>query len=353
MIPQHRRLSQSLRKEEQAPWPPGQGALSYSSMLMALTGQPSRASWAASSWPSGMPLPWATPSSPMWKTSGQVPAHRPQPMQFSFTVAFISFTPNLLQNISIPAQCHHLPGDELTALPQRRLRRPLDAAAAGDVHPDDGQLPDVVAAKDLRQLLGVVPLVQLGAADQGDVVAHEPLVEVRPGVGRAVRRDQQPGAVEPGGLHRHQLDLHRPLGQMGHRAVRNGRGRSGGCIRCPQGLGHAAGAASGGRHLPGRGALQGLRLLGQHGGLIIGRRLPLHKADGPRGAGGQAVSQAVAVVVPQQRGLAVHHADGALVAGRGTGAAAVALLLVDLNDPSYHSVSPLMGVQTFFLSFCG
>lgn len=65
----------------------------HASMLMALTGQPSRASWAASSWPSGMPLPWASPSSPMWNTSGQVPAHRPQPMQFSFTVAFILVTP--------------------------------------------------------------------------------------------------------------------------------------------------------------------------------------------------------------------------------------------------------------------
>ena len=125
----------------------------------------------------------------------------------------------LIQNISIPAQCHHLPGDELATLPQSRLRRPLDAAAAGDVHPDNGQFPDVVAAKDLRQLLRIVSLVQLGAADQGDAVAHEPLVEIQACIGGAVRRDQQLGAVEPGGLHRHQLDLHRPLSQMGHRAV--------------------------------------------------------------------------------------------------------------------------------------
>ncbi|CAN3974440.1 PH domain-containing protein, partial [Dysosmobacter welbionis] len=87
--------------------------------------------------------------------------------------------------------------------------------------------PDIVAAKDLRQLFGIVSLIQLGAADQRDAAPHEPLVEVRPGISRAVRRDQQPGTVEPGGLHRHQLDLHRPLGQVGHRAVlRRGNGLS-------------------------------------------------------------------------------------------------------------------------------
>ena len=77
-------------------------------------------------------------------------------------------------------------------------------------------------------------------------------------------------------------------------------------------------------------------LIFHDGLLVIGRRLPLHKGDGPGGAGGQAVAQTVAVVVPHELRLAVHHGDGALVTGGGAGAAAVALLLIDFNNPSFH-----------------
>ena len=37
----------------------------------------------------------------------------------------------------------------------------------------------------------------------------------------------------------------------------------------------------------------------------------------------------------------------AAVAGCGAGTAAVALLLIDFNDPSYHSLSPFRGFKHF------
>ena len=95
----------------------------------------------------------------------------------------------------------------------------------------------------------------------------------------------------------------------------------------------AAGASTA---LDRRGTLQCGGLLGQHCGGIIGSGLPLDKADGAGGAGGQAVSQAVTVVVPQQHGFVVHHADGAFMAGVGTGTAAIALVTVNFNYGSNH-----------------
>ena len=97
--------------------------------------------------------------------------------------------------------------------------------------------------------------------------------------------------------------------------------------------GLAAGAAAGQGHA----LLPHFPLLIFHDGLlVISRRLPLHKGDGPGGAGGQTVAQAVAVIVPHEPRLTVHHGDGALVTGGGAGAAAVAFILIDFNDPSFH-----------------
>ena len=75
---------------------------------------------------------------------------------------------------------------------------------------------------------------------------------------------------------------------------------------------------------------------GQHGSLVIGGRLPLLKGDGIGMTGGQAVAQTVAVMLVHQLRLAVHQTDGALVTGVDTGPAAVALLLVDMDDLADH-----------------
>ena len=106
-----------------------------------------------------------------------------------------------------------------------------------------------------------------------------------------------------------------------------GRGRA---LNIP---GLAAGAAAGQGHA----LFLHLPLLIFHDGLlVIGRRLPLDKGDGPGGAVGQAVAKAVAVVVPHQLGLAVHKADGTLVAGGDAGTAAVAFFFVYMNDFADH-----------------
>ncbi len=166
------------------------------------------------------------------------------------------------------------------------------------------------------------------------------------GVGRAVRRDEQLRAVEERRLRRHQADLARPLRQRGRLDRRAGCG-----VRCrlrgrAVELAHRlAGAAAGRRRTavgvqfhPARlhpllhsGALRGL-----DGLLVVGGGLALRDRDRTRGAFRQAVAHAVAVVVAQERGLSVHHADGAFVAGLGAEAAAVAFLAVDLDDFPGH-----------------
>ena len=75
---------------------------------------------------------------------------------------------------------------------------------------------------------------------------------------------------------------------------------------------------------------------GQHGGLVIGGSLPLLKGDGVGGTGGQAVAQTVAVMLVHQLRLAVHQTDGALVTGVDASAAAITLLLINMNDLADH-----------------
>src|SRR5699024_6573291 len=131
---------------------------------------------------------------------------------------------------------------------------------------------------------------------EGHLAPDEVLVEIGVGVGGAVGGNEQVGALEVGGVHWGQLDLYRPLAQLGGR----GSGGGGVCLGS-EGAGLAAGAGAGG----GFGGHIGL-----HRRLVIGGGLSLHEGDGPGGAGGQAVPQAVAVVVPDELGLAVYHGDG-------------------------------------------
>ncbi|MPN46083.1 hypothetical protein SDC9_193663 [bioreactor metagenome] len=74
----------------------------------------------------------------------------------------------------------------------------------------------------------------------------------------------------------------------------------------------------------------------QNGSFVIRRRLPLDKGNGIGGAGGQAIAQSVAIVVPQKLGLPVYHTDGSFMTGSSARAAAVALILIDLNNRSLH-----------------
>ena len=236
-----------------------------------------------------------------------------------------------LQNAAIGRDGDHLPRDELAAVLQGRDRRVLQTAAAGHFHAQDRDAPDVVVFEDLGQLLAVVHGIQLGTADEGDLAPHELLVEVCIGVGGAVGGDEQLGPVEVGCVHRHQLDLAGPLTQLGCRDLRGHRCRGG----FPVELAHrTARTTVECRLLGGSGGF--LLLVFQHGLLIVGGSFPLGEGDGPGGTAGQAVAEAVAVVVPHQPGLAVHQANGPFVAGGDAGPAAVAFFFVYVNDFSDH-----------------
>ena len=84
----------------------------------------------------------------------------------------------------------------------------------------------------------------------------------------------------------------------------------------------------------------------QHSLLIVGSGLPLLEGDGTGGAAGQAVAEAVAVVVAHKLGLSVHEADGTLMAGSDTGTTAIAFFFVYMNDftDHIHTLLFLMGL---------
>ena len=242
----------------------------------------------------------------------------------------------LIQDPAVCGEGHHLPGDELAAVLQRRFGSMLQSAAAGHLHTHHGHAADVVFPEDLRQFFRVVHAIQLGAAYQRDMAFHKALVEGGIGVGGAVGGDQQLRAGEVWGVGRDQFDLHRPLSQAidwpdggrlpGIRLRRLDTPEPTARTTAGQGCAFPA-------HL--------LLLIGQDRLFVIGGSLPLHKGDGAGGTGGEAVAQPVAVVVPHEFRLAVHHGNGPLVAGGGASAAAVAFAFIYGNDPSFHNRTSL------------
>ena len=238
---------------------------------------------------------------------------------------------SIVQNFSVYRNGHNLPGNTFSAVLQRGFRRHFQPAAARHLHAHNGDAVDVVAGDDAGQLIGVIALVQLGTADQRDLAAHKLLVQRRIGIRGAIRRDQQPRSVKIRCVFRHQLDLARPLPQLGRPRVRRGGGgvvRLGGVDGAHPRTGTAAVRMWRGRLLP--------LLVGEHRRLVIRGGFAGGKGDGTGGTRRQAVAQPVAVIVAQQAGFAVHHADRALVTRRRASAAAVAFFFVDLNDLANH-----------------
>ena len=74
----------------------------------------------------------------------------------------------------------------------------------------------------------------------------------------------------------------------------------------------------------------------QHGRFVIGRSFPSLKGNGPGGAAGQAVPQAVAVVLPGKISLAADEGDSPFMAGSNAQAAAVAFFLINVNNLTNH-----------------
>ena len=58
--------------------------------------------------------------------------------------------------------------------------------------------------------------------------------------------------------------------------------------------------------------------------------------NGIHRTGRQAVAQTITVIIPEKLRFSVHHADGSLVTGSGTGTTAITFLFINLNNSSYH-----------------
>lgn len=241
-----------------------------------------------------------------------------------------------VEDAAIGGEGDYIPRDELAAVLQSSDGSMLQPAAAGHLHAQHGHALDIIAADDLGQLFAVIHSIQLRAADDGHMAPHELLVDIGVGIGGAVGGDQQLGTVKVGRVHRHQLDLARPLCQLGL----HGHCGCGRCGLLTVKLFHHAARAAMERRCGGLCLLLGgsglFLLVFQHSLLVISGGFALGKGDSTGGASGQAVAKAVAVVVPHQLGLAVHKADGTLVAGGDAGTAAVAFFFVYMNDFADH-----------------
>ena len=101
--------------------------------------------------------------------------------------------------------------DKFPAILQGPLRRHLQSAAAGNLHACDSNALDVIVSQDGSQFLGIVNAVKLGATHQRHLAAHELLVEIGVGVGRAVRCDQQLRPIEIRSIDGSQLNLDWPV----------------------------------------------------------------------------------------------------------------------------------------------
>ena len=203
----------------------------------------------------------------------------------------------------------------------------FQTAAAGHLHAQDVKRPDVVEAENLAQLFRVVHVVQLGTALDGHMALHEVLVDGGIGKGGAVSSHQQSGSVKVGSLGGHELDLGGPLAQLAGPGLTRYRGGG------SHGSGPHPGAA--GRD-GGRGFFRRHVLLDSL--CVIGPGLPLPEGDGVHGTGGEAVSQTIAVVLPDEDGFALPDLNGAFVTGGGAQAAAIACVFVDMDNFANHGV---------------
>jgi hypothetical protein len=82
--------------------------------------------------------------------------------------------------------------------------------------------------------------------------------------------------------------------------------------------------------------------------VIVGRGFPFFKGDGSCGTGGQAVAQAIAVILTGEPCLAVYDRDGSLMAGSGTSSAAITFFFVDVNYFANHKKSFPVNVGLMF-----
>ena len=169
-------------------------------------------------------------------------------------------------------------------------------------------------------------------------------MKIRVCVGSTVCRNQKLCLVEVWCVDGGQLDLHRPISEPGDLPHRRS-GNTASVLRLLQHTHPGAGAAA---------LMQVLHLFLQfffllaflHGRFIICRCLPLFKGDGSCGAARQTITKTVAEILPHQLCLAVNDVNRALMARSCAQTAAVALVLVNMNDFADHIFT------SRFASFC-
>ena len=135
-------------------------------------------------------------------------------MYYSTVSVFLKYFFSSIQNFSIGGDGNHLPRNKLSAGLQSTLDCVFDTAAAGYFHPYHLYTLDVVVPDDLRQLFRIIPFVQLGTADQGDMVPDKIVMEAAVSISCTVCRNQQICAVKIGSIYRYQFDLAGPLLQL-------------------------------------------------------------------------------------------------------------------------------------------
>ncbi len=130
----------------------------------------------------------------------------------------------IFKNFSVGRNGDYLPGDKFSAHLQRFFCGVFNSAATGDFHSHNTQTFYVVAFDDFGEFRGVVGIVQLGAADESDVVSHKVPVEVAVGKGGAVCGDEEICAFKIRSVYGYQLNLAGPLHKF---ALNGGSNRSG------------------------------------------------------------------------------------------------------------------------------
>ena len=91
----------------------------------------------------------------------------------------------------------------------------LPSGLMRDFHADDGDVLNIVLADDFGQLLGIVDVIELGTADEGDMAFDEIVVEAGIGIGCAVGGNQELSTVKVRCMGRNELELDRPLAKLG------------------------------------------------------------------------------------------------------------------------------------------
>ena len=79
------------------------------------------------------------------------------------TLGSVQYLPMLLiEDTAVGGNSHHAPRDEFPAVHEGTLHGVFDTAATRHLHANDSDTSDIVLGNDRRELVGVIPFVQLG-----------------------------------------------------------------------------------------------------------------------------------------------------------------------------------------------